>query len=63
MPELEYVLIEERLMTQPNNESRSKREDLQNEPANAGKVGEKNKRMNEKGEAERPGTPPDPKKR
>lgn len=63
MPELEYVLIEERLMTQPNNESKSKREDLQNEPANAGKVGEKNKQMNEKGEAERPWTPPDPKKR
>jgi hypothetical protein len=49
-------------MSQPNNESKSKREDLESEPANAGKVGEKNKQMNEQGEAERPGTPPDPKK-
>jgi hypothetical protein len=49
-------------MSQPNDESKSKREDLESDPANAGKVGEKNKQMNEQGEAERPGTPPDPKK-
>lgn len=50
-------------MSQPDKDSQSKRDDLANEPANAGKVGEKNKQMNEKGEAERPGTPPDPKQR
>jgi hypothetical protein len=48
-------------MSPSDKKSKSKREDLDSEPANAGKVGEKNKQMNEKGEAERPGTPPDPK--
>ena len=40
----------------------SKREDLKDQSANASKVGEKNKQLNQKGEQERPGTPPDPKK-
>jgi hypothetical protein len=41
----------------------SKRKDLDSSPEKAGKVGEKNKQMNEQGEAPRPGTPPDPKQR
>lgn len=41
----------------------SKRKDLGSSPEKAGKVGEKNKRMNEQGEAPRPGTPADPKRR
>lgn len=44
-------------MTQP-----SKRDDLKDQPGDAGKVGEQHKRLNEKGEQPRPGTPPDPKK-
>jgi hypothetical protein len=43
--------------------SESKPKDLEPSPEKAGKVGEKNKQMNEKGEAPRPGTPPDPKQR
>ncbi|WPP01996.1 hypothetical protein SFA35_11840 [Pseudomonas sp. HR96] len=39
----------------------SKREDLKDQPANAGKVGEKHKQLNQQGEQQRPGTPADPK--
>ena len=38
----------------------SKREDLNHKPENAGKVGEKNKQLNEKGEQPRPRTAPEP---
>ncbi|MDU8501230.1 hypothetical protein RYB01_18850 [Pseudomonas syringae] len=40
----------------------SKREDLDHKPENAGKVGEKNKQLNQQGEQPRPGTSPDPQK-
>ncbi|RMT83866.1 hypothetical protein ALP40_04941 [Pseudomonas viridiflava] len=40
----------------------SEREDLDHKPENAGKVGEKNKQLNEKGEQPRPATEPDPQK-
>jgi hypothetical protein len=39
----------------------SKREDLDHKPENAGKVGEEQKKLNEKGEQPRPRTSPDPK--
>lgn len=41
----------------------SDREDLAHKPENAGKVGEKNKQLNQQGEHPRPGTPADPKER
>lgn len=50
-------------MTEQPKDQQSKREDLDNQPENAGKVGEKNKQLNEQGEAPRPGTPADPKQR
>ncbi|KPX21545.1 MULTISPECIES: hypothetical protein [Pseudomonas syringae group] len=40
----------------------SKREDLGHKPENAGKVGEKNKALNQQGEQPRPATSPDPQK-
>ena len=40
----------------------SERQDLDHKPENAGKVGEKNKQLNEKGEQPRPATEPDPQK-
>jgi hypothetical protein len=40
----------------------SKREDLNHDPANAGKVGEEHKQLNEKGEAPRPRAAVEPKK-
>lgn len=49
-------------MSQPDNDQESKREDLDHKPENAGKVGEKNKQLNEKGEQPRPATEPDPQK-
>jgi hypothetical protein len=48
-------------MTEQPKNHESNREDLDHKPENAGKVGEKNKQMNEQGEQPRPGTPPDPK--
>lgn len=39
----------------------SKREDLDHKPENAGKVGEQQKHLNEKGEQPRPRTAPDSK--
>jgi len=53
--------IESAEMSQPEKDQESKREDLDHKPENAGKVGEQNKQLNEKGEQPRPGTPPDPK--
>ncbi len=50
-------------MSQPDQNQESKREDLDHKPENAGKVGEKNKQLNEQGEQPRPGTPADPKQR
>lgn len=50
-------------MTEHPKDQESTREDLDHKAENAGKVGEKNKQMNEKGEQPRPGTPPDPKQR
>ena len=41
----------------------SEREDLDNRPENASKIGEKNKQMNEKGEQPRPGTEKDPQRK
>lgn len=38
----------------------SKREDLDHKPENAGKVGEQNKQLNEKGEHKRAPANPDP---
>ncbi len=40
----------------------SEPEDLDHKPENAGKVGEKNKQLNEKGEQPRPATEHDPQK-
>ncbi|KPX47270.1 hypothetical protein RA263_06160 [Pseudomonas syringae pv. tagetis] len=40
----------------------SKREDLDHKAENAGKVGEKNKQLNQQGEQPRPETSPDPQK-
>jgi hypothetical protein len=51
----------EAVMTEQPKNHESNREDLDHKPENAGKVGEKNKQMNEQGEQPRPGTPPDPK--
>lgn len=51
-------------MAEQPKDQESKREDLDHKPENAGKIGEKNKQMNEQGgEQPRPGTPPDPKQR
>lgn len=48
-------------MSQPDKEKESKREGLAHKTENAGKVGEKNKQLNEKSEQPRPATPPHPK--
>jgi hypothetical protein len=61
LPNLYAQQRRETVMSQPDKDKESKREDLDHKPENAGKVGEKNKQLNEKGEQPRPGTPPDPK--
>ncbi|WP_099270010.1 hypothetical protein [Pseudomonas sp. ICMP 561] len=48
-------------MTEQTKDQESNREDLDHKPENAGKIGEKNKQMNEQGEQPRPGTSADPK--
>lgn len=46
-------MIEEAVMPKLPDEQESKRDDLGGKPENAGRIGEKNKRLNEKGEVPR----------
>ena len=61
LPNLYQQQTRDAVMTEKAKDQESNREDLDHKPENAGKIGEKNKQMNEKGEQPRPGTPADPK--